>query len=57
VIPAPAPAPPKAKAVTTRIMTRPGHLADADKASLDAILAASPELAASPPASAPSPPS
>jgi len=46
VIPAPAPAPPKPKAVTAWIMTRPGNLADADKASLDTILAASPELAA-----------
>jgi transposase len=46
VIPAPAPAPPKVRAVTAWIMTRPGRLADADKASLDAILAASPELAA-----------
>jgi hypothetical protein len=42
---APAPAPPKARAVTAWIMTHPGRLADADKASLDAILAASPELA------------
>ena len=46
VIPAPAPVPPKPKAVTAWIMTRPGRLADADKASLEAILAASPELAA-----------
>ena len=46
VIPAPAPAPPKVRAVTTWIMTRPDRLADADRASLDAILAASPELAA-----------
>ena len=46
VIPAPAPAPPKVKAVTAWIMTRPDRLPDADKASLDAILAASPELAA-----------
>jgi transposase len=45
-VPAPAPAPPKARAVTAWIMTQPGRLADADKASLDAILAASPELAA-----------
>jgi transposase len=44
--PAPAPAPPKARAVTAWIMTRPDRLADADKASLDAILAASPKLAA-----------
>lgn len=33
------------KAVTAWIMTRPGRLAD-DRASLDAILAASPKLAA-----------
>jgi transposase len=46
VVPAPASAPPKARAVTAWIMTRPGRLADADKASLDAILTASPELAA-----------
>ena len=45
-IPTPVPAPPKARAVTAWIMTRPDRLADADKASLDAILAASPELAA-----------
>jgi hypothetical protein len=45
-VPAPAPAPPKARAVTAWIMTRPDRLADADKASLDVILAASPELAA-----------
>jgi transposase len=32
--------------VTSWIMTRPSRLADADRASLDAILAASPELAA-----------
>jgi transposase len=32
--------------VTAWIMTRPDRLADADKASLDAILSASPELAA-----------
>jgi anti-sigma factor RsiW len=32
--------------VTAWIMTRPDRLADGDKASLDAILAASPELAA-----------
>ena len=37
---------PKVRAVTSWIMTSPGNLADADKASLDAILAASPELAA-----------
>jgi transposase len=45
-VPAPTPAPPKARAVTAWIMTRPDRLADADKASLDAILAASPQLAA-----------
>ena len=45
-VPAPAPVPPKVRAVTAWIMTRPDRLADADKASLDAILAASPELAA-----------
>jgi hypothetical protein len=44
--PAPVPAPPKVRAVTAWIMTRPDRLADDDKASLDAILAASPELAA-----------
>ena len=44
--PEPKPAPPKVRAVTSWIMTSPGNLADADKASLDAILAASPELAA-----------
>ena len=54
-VPAPALAPPKARAVTAWIMTQPGRLADAEKASLDAILAASPELAPSPPASATSP--
>jgi len=42
----PAPVPPKVKAVTGWIMTRPDKLAAADKASLDAILAVSPELAA-----------
>jgi transposase len=46
VIPAPAPVPPKPKTVTAWIMTRPDRLTDADKASLEAILAASPELAA-----------
>jgi hypothetical protein len=34
-VPAPAPAPPKARAVTAWIMTRPGRLAGADRASLD----------------------
>ena len=45
-VPAPSPVPPKVKTVTRWIMTRPDNLADADRASLDAILAASPELAA-----------
>lgn len=45
-IPAPGPAPPKVRAVTGWIMTRPDRLADDDRASLDAILASSPELAA-----------
>ena len=36
---------PKVRAVTSWIMTRPAQLEDDDKASLDAILAASPELA------------
>jgi len=45
-VPAPTPAPPKVRAVTAWIMTQPDRLADADRASLDAILAASPELAA-----------
>jgi transposase len=45
-IPAPAPVPPKVRAVTGWIMTRPGRLAEDDKASLDAILGASPELTA-----------
>jgi transposase len=44
--PQPKPAVPKVKAVTSWIMTSPGNLADAGKASLKAILAASPELAA-----------
>jgi transposase len=43
--PQPKPAVPKVKAVTSWIMTSPGNLADADRAGLDAILAASPELA------------
>jgi Transposase len=43
--PEPKPTVPKVKAVTSWIMTSPGNLADADKASLEAILAASPELA------------
>jgi transposase len=45
-VPAPKPSVPKVRAVTSWIMTSPDQLADADKASLDAILAASPELAA-----------
>jgi hypothetical protein len=45
VAPSP-PAAPKVRAVTAWIMTRPDRLADTDRASLDAILAASPELAA-----------
>jgi transposase len=45
-VPAPAPLPPKVRAVTAWIMTRPDRLDNADRASLDAILAASPELAA-----------
>jgi transposase len=44
--PAPVPGAPKVRAVTAWIMTRPDRLADTDRASLDAILAASPELAA-----------
>jgi transposase len=44
--PAPAPVPPKVKAVTSWIMTRPDRLDAGDRASLDAILASSPELAA-----------
>jgi transposase len=43
---APAPPPPKVRAVTSWIMTRPDRLDDPDRASLDAILVASPELAA-----------
>jgi transposase len=46
VIRAPAPKPPKPRAVTAWIMTRPGDLDLADQASLDSILASSPELAA-----------
>ena len=45
-VPAPVPAPPKVRAVTSWIMTRPDRLADADQASLKAILAACPDLAA-----------
>jgi transposase len=44
--PEPKPTVPKVRAVTSWIMTSPGNLADADKPSLEAILAASPELAA-----------
>jgi hypothetical protein len=44
-VPLPTPAAPKVPAVTGWIMTNPDRLTDADKASLDAILAASPELA------------
>jgi transposase len=44
--PAPAPGPPKVRSVTAWIMSRPGGLSDADRASLDAILASSPELSA-----------
>jgi transposase len=44
--PAPVPVPPKVRAVTAWIMTRPDRLAATDKASLDAILASSPELGA-----------
>jgi transposase len=46
VIPAPAPKPSKPRTVTAWIMTRPGDLDPADQASLDSILASSPELAA-----------
>jgi transposase len=44
--PEPKPAVPKVRAVTSWIMTSPDQLADADRAGLEAILAASPELAA-----------
>ena len=44
--PQPKPTAPKVRAVTSWIMTSPGNLADAGKASLEAILAASPALAA-----------
>ena len=56
-VPAPRPAPAESPGRDRLDHDRPDRLADADRASLDAILAASPELAASPPASAPSPPS
>ena len=42
----PPPVPPKPRAVTAWIMTRPSQLDDTQRAGLDAILAASPELAA-----------
>jgi Transposase len=45
-VPAPPPAPPKVRAVTSWIMTRPDRLTDADRASLDAILVTSADLAA-----------
>ena len=45
-VPAPTPRPPKAKKVTSRLMTNPGHLATDDKAQLAAILAECPELEA-----------
>ena len=44
--PAPSPVPPKVMAVTSWIMTSPDNLDDAGRASLDSVLAASPELAA-----------
>jgi hypothetical protein len=43
-MPAPAPRPPKPRKVAAWIMTRPDTLTTQDQASLDAILAASPEL-------------
>jgi transposase len=43
-MPAPAPRPPKPRKAAAWIMTRPGTLTTQDQASLDAILAASPEL-------------
>jgi hypothetical protein len=45
-VPMPVPVPPKVRAVTGWIMTRPGRLTDTGRTSLDAIPAASPELAA-----------
>jgi hypothetical protein len=45
-IAAPAPQPPKPRTVTAWIMTRPDRLDPGEKASLDAILASSPELTA-----------
>jgi hypothetical protein len=44
--PGPKPAVPKVRAVTSWIMTSPGNLADVDRSGLEAILTASPELAA-----------
>jgi hypothetical protein len=46
VVAGPKPTALKVRAVTSWIMTSPDQLADTDRASLDAILAASPELAA-----------
>jgi transposase len=46
VITAPAPVPPKPRAVAGWIMTRPDRIAATDRASLETILASSPELAA-----------
>src|SRR4029077_1263709 len=43
-VPAPAPVPPKVRAVTAWIMTQPDRLHHAHRGSLDAILAASPQL-------------
>jgi hypothetical protein len=45
-VPAPAPQPPKPCTVTAWVMTRPAGPNPADQASLDAILASSPDLAA-----------
>jgi transposase len=45
-VPEPKPPAPKVRAVTRWIMTSPDQLADTDRTSLNAILAASPELAA-----------
>jgi len=45
-MPARAPEPPKPRAVVAWIMTRPDNLDPADQASLDTIVASSPELAA-----------
>jgi len=46
VIPTPAPVPPKPPAVAGWIMTRPDRISATDRASLETILASSPELAA-----------